>query len=72
MSWGVTPNFRNYVRTIYGPLESCELQIMKPVLVTKLKLYIELHGINKLGCLQINHVKKVLRQTYHRIWYGRV
>ena len=43
---------------------------MKHVLVTKAKLYIELHDINKLGCLQIDRAKKYLKLTYYRIQQG--
>jgi hypothetical protein len=39
----------------------------KHVFVTKLNVYIELHGINKLGCLQIDHVREVLKLTYHTV-----
>ena len=48
-------------------ISSYELQLMEHVLVTKLKLYIELHGINKLGWLWIDHVREVLKLTHHRV-----
>jgi hypothetical protein len=37
------------------------------VLVTKAKLYIELHGINKFGCSQIDHAREILKLTYHKV-----
>ena len=41
----------NYVRTNIGPILKWQLINYKLILIIKLKLYIELHGINKLGCL---------------------
>ena len=40
---------------------------MKCVLLTKLKLYIELHGLNKLRCLRIDHVREVFKLAYHGV-----
>ena len=38
--------------------------------VTKTNLYIELHDINEWGCLQIDHVKEILKLTYDGVQKG--
>ena len=40
------------------------------MIVAKLKLHNELHGINKIRYLQIDHVREVLKLTYHRVLVG--
>ena len=43
------------------------LQAIKQLYVTKLKLYIEFHGVNSLGSPQIDLAREVLKLTYHRV-----
>ena len=43
-------------------------KLQRPKVVTELRLCIELHGINYLGCFQNDHIREVSKVTYHRVW----
>lgn len=57
----------NYKRINIGSTIKLQLQIIKLVLLTKTKSYIELHGMNKSGCFQICLINFLKKLTYNRV-----
>ena len=52
--------FRKYMRTNIRSTLKLRPTNHKHVLVIKAKIYIRLYSINKLGCLQMDHLREVL------------